>query len=193
MFGECSMTNPRKKIILNEILFWKQNKLLPEHYCDFLATLYAEGNDIEALEEAHPKRAVLSAEKRKMVFVALSVMIGMIVLLFVYFTIPSLTKILTIVVAFTAIALFIVAFQTAKTNSFLAPVFHVFAAILLFCLSIQICTIYFIGNNLALFCLIALNCIAWLWSGIKMKLLYFTISGALGLCVLVGFYAMNLM
>lgn len=186
------MTNPRKKIILNEILFWKQNKLLPEHYCDFLATLYAEGNDIETLEETHPKRAVLSAEKRKMSFVALSVLIGMIVLLFVYFTIPSLTKILTFVVAFAAISLFIVAFRTAKSHSFLAPMYHVFAAILLFCVSIQICTLYFMGNNLALFCLIALNCIVWLWSGIKMKLLYFTISGALGLCVLVGYYVMNL-
>lgn len=43
MFGANTMTNPRKKIILNEILFWKQNKLLPEHYCDFLAALYTEG------------------------------------------------------------------------------------------------------------------------------------------------------
>lgn len=187
------MTNPRKKIILNEILFWKQNKLLPEHYCDFLATLYAEGNDLEVLEEAHPKRAVLPSEKRKMSFVAISVFIGIIALLFVYFTVPSLTIILTIVVAIAAIALFIVAFKTAKTNSFLSPVFHVFAAILLFCVSIQICTTYFIGNNLALFGLIAANCIVWLWSGIKMKLLYFTISGALGLVVLVGYYVMNLM
>ncbi|PKC51915.1 hypothetical protein RhiirA1_482678 [Rhizophagus irregularis] len=37
------MPNTRKQIILNEILFWKQNKLLPEHYCDFLMTLYTEG------------------------------------------------------------------------------------------------------------------------------------------------------
>lgn len=32
-----------KKVILNEIAFWKQNKLLPEHYCDFLTALYAQG------------------------------------------------------------------------------------------------------------------------------------------------------
>lgn len=185
------MTNPRKKIILNEILFWKQNKLLPEHYCDFLTTLYAEGNDFEALEEAHPKRAVLPSEKRKMVFIATSIFIGMIALLFAYFTLSSLTMILTIVVAIVAITLFMVSFWTAKTNNFLAPVLHVFAAILLFCVSIQICTTYFIGNNLVLFGLIAANCIVWLWSGIKMNLLYFTISGALGLVLLVGYYSMH--
>ncbi|KOS68003.1 hypothetical protein AEA09_05160 [Lysinibacillus contaminans] len=187
------MTNPRKKIILNEILFWKQNKLLPEHYCDFLTTLYAEGNELEAIEEANPNRAVLSSEKRKILVVAASVFIGIIALLFVYFTVPSLTLILSIVVAIAAIVLFIVAFQTAKTNGLLAPVFHVFAAILLFCASIQICTTYFSGNNLVLFSLIAGNCIVWLWSGIKMRLLYFTISGVLGLVVLIGYYVMNLM
>lgn len=66
MFGANTMTNPRKKIILNEILFWKQNKLLPEHYCDFLAALYTEGADIEELEPVqHPKQAVLPSEKKK--------------------------------------------------------------------------------------------------------------------------------
>ena len=30
------MSNQRKQIILNEITFWKKNKLLPERYCNFL-------------------------------------------------------------------------------------------------------------------------------------------------------------
>lgn len=187
------MTNPRKKIILNEILFWKQNKLLPEHYCDFLATLYSEGNDIEELEEAHHKRAVLPVEKRKMLIVAISIFIGIVALLAVYFTVPSLTLILTIVVAIAAIALFVKAYQTARESGLLAPVFHVFAAILLFSASIQVCMTYFTGNNIALFSLIAANCIVWLWSGIKMKLLYFTVSGVIGLVVLIGYYVVNLM
>lgn len=187
------MTNPRKKIILNEILFWKQNKLLPEHYCDFLATLYSEGNDIEEMEEAHHKRAVLPVEKRKMLIIAVSIFIGIVALLSVYFTVSYLTLILTVVVVAAAISLFILAFQTAKTNGLLAPVFHVFAAILLFSASIQMYMNYFSGNNIALFSLIATNCIVWLLSGIKMKLLYFTVSGVIGLVVLIGYYVVNLM
>lgn len=187
------MTNPRKKIILNEILFWKQNKLLPEHYCDFLATLYSEGNDVEELEEAHHKRAVLPSEKRKMLLIGLSICMSIVALLVVYFTVPSLTMILTIIVVIAAIVLFVLAFQAARKNGLLAPMFHVFAAILLFSASIQICIVYFSGNNSVLFGLIAANCAIWLWSGIKMRLLYFTISGALGLMVLVGYYSMNLL
>ncbi|MGE7692878.1 hypothetical protein ACQKNC_02005 [Lysinibacillus sp. NPDC094177] len=189
------MTNPRKKIILNEILFWKQNKLLPEHYCDFLAALYAEGEDLEELEPVHHKQAILPSEKRKLLLLIASICIAMIALLTIYFTISSvtLTLILTIVVGIAALILFLMAFRTAQKNDLLAPVFHLLAAILLFSMSIRIYTTYFNGNNIALFCLIAANCGVWLWSGIKMKLLYFTVSGVLGLLALIGYYIINLL
>ncbi|MGE7090840.1 hypothetical protein ACQKII_05140 [Lysinibacillus sp. NPDC048646] len=186
------MTNPRKKIILNEILFWKQNKLLPEHYCDFLATLYAEGKDLQELEFANHKQAVLPLEKRKMIFLIVGLCIAVIALLYVYFTVPSLTMILTVIVAIAAITLFTIAFRVVKQNNLLAPILHIIAAILLFSGSIRIYTTYFTGNNLALFGLIAANCGVWLWSGIKMKLLYFTVSGVLGLMALIGYYIINL-
>ncbi|EON71765.1 hypothetical protein [Lysinibacillus sphaericus] len=186
------MTNPRKKIILNEILFWKQNKLLPEHYCDFLATLYAEGTDVEELEYATHKQAILPSEKRKMIFLLGALCISVIALLYVYFTVPSLTMILTVIVAIAAITLFITAFRVVKKNNLLAPILHIIAAILLFSVSIRICTTYFSGNNIVLFGLIAANCGVWLWSGIKMKLLYFTVSGVLGLIALIGYYIINL-
>lgn len=192
MFGEYTMTNPRKKIILNEILFWKQNKLLPEHYCDFLATLYAEGTDLEELEFASHKQAVIPLEKRKMIFLLGTLCISVIALLYVYFTVPSLTMILTFIVASASITLFIIAFRVVKQHNLLAPILHIIAAILLFSVSIRICTTYFSGNNIALFGLIAANCGVWLWSGIKMKLLYFTVSGVLGLIALIGYYIINL-
>lgn len=75
----------------------------------------------------------------------------------------------------------------------LAPIFHLLAAILLFSISIRVCTTYFSGDNIVLFCLIAANCLIWLWSGIKMKLLYFTVSGVLGLLALIGYYIINLL
>lgn len=37
--------NQKTKIILQEIQHWKKNKLLPEHYCNFLITLYTEGSE----------------------------------------------------------------------------------------------------------------------------------------------------
>jgi len=192
MFGVTTMTNPRKKIILNEILFWKQNKLLPEHYCDFLATLYAEGADLEELNPVHHKQAILPSEKRKLVFLIVGICIAMIALLFMYFTITSLMLILTVIVGIAALTLFFTAFRVARRNDLLAPIFHLLAAVLLFSMTIRIYTTYFNGDNIALFCLIATNCGVWLWSGIKMKLFYFTVSGVLGLLALIGYYIINL-
>ena len=34
------MDENRKQIIINEIIYWKKNRMLPEHYCDFLLALY---------------------------------------------------------------------------------------------------------------------------------------------------------
>ena len=37
----------RKQIIINEIIYWKKNRMLPEHYCDFLLALYTKGNGLQ--------------------------------------------------------------------------------------------------------------------------------------------------
>jgi hypothetical protein len=38
------MNHEQKHVILQEIRFWKESKLLPSEYCDFLMNLYGEGD-----------------------------------------------------------------------------------------------------------------------------------------------------
>jgi hypothetical protein len=57
------MNAQRKKIIMTEINYWKQNKLLPEQYCDFLIMLYTEGNREQEISATTD--AILSREKKK--------------------------------------------------------------------------------------------------------------------------------
>jgi hypothetical protein len=40
---ECM--DQKTQTVINEIKYWKNNKLLPDHYCDFLITLYTEGSE----------------------------------------------------------------------------------------------------------------------------------------------------
>ncbi|MFG6121087.1 hypothetical protein [Thalassobacillus sp. B23F22_16] len=40
------MTKERKEIILQEIQYWKANRLLPESYCDYLLALYTQGEGL---------------------------------------------------------------------------------------------------------------------------------------------------
>lgn len=45
------MRDEHRLTIINEIKYWKQSKLLPEHYCDFLLALYTEGEGVEELNK----------------------------------------------------------------------------------------------------------------------------------------------
>src|SRR5690625_2862768 len=58
------MNEKRKQIILTEIKYWKQNNLLPDHYCDFLTALYAKGDE-QQKEESKITSSILHKEKKK--------------------------------------------------------------------------------------------------------------------------------
>ncbi|WP_088007992.1 hypothetical protein [Indiicoccus explosivorum] len=54
------MEKQRKEMILNEIQFWKEHQLLPAHYCDFLITLYQQGE----AGTLHPEKAELQNRRK---------------------------------------------------------------------------------------------------------------------------------
>ncbi|MED4537156.1 hypothetical protein P9243_11840, partial [Heyndrickxia coagulans] len=39
------MDDKRKQIIVNEIKMWKETKMIPQEYCDFLLAIYTEGTE----------------------------------------------------------------------------------------------------------------------------------------------------
>ncbi|MCM3743378.1 hypothetical protein M3193_04435 [Sporosarcina luteola] len=131
------MNAQRKKIIMAEINYWKQNKLLPEHYCDFLLTLYTQGDHEQEISATD---AVLSREKKK-------VNTRIILLQFLY-----------IVIAFTVLGM-----------------------------SLKLWGLFYDGQMMLLVGLLITNCLLWLLAGRLLKLLYFTISGAAGLILIVAF------
>ncbi|PWK08421.1 hypothetical protein [Tumebacillus permanentifrigoris] len=49
------MNPEQKRVILQEIRHWRDSKLLPAEYCDFLMNLYAEGESFSA-EQSYPER-----------------------------------------------------------------------------------------------------------------------------------------
>ncbi|SOC20904.1 hypothetical protein SAMN05880501_11261 [Ureibacillus xyleni] len=181
------MPNNRKKIILNEILFWKQNKLLPEHYCDFLMTLYSEGNEIEVEEDISHKKAVKAQEKRKNVILTLSVGFIAVLLLILLLVIHHYVWIIALLTGVIACVMMISAYILAKKNALITPILQVISALLIFGLSVKVSLTYFADQTIILFILLIANCIMWLVSGIKLKLTYFTLSGVLGLVIIIGY------
>lgn len=63
----------RKAIIIGEIKYWKDNRLLPEAYCDYLLALYTKGEEEETTSKS-------SQSKKKnlltLIFLVLNVLIA---------------------------------------------------------------------------------------------------------------------
>ena len=169
---------------MNEITFWKQNKLLPEHYCDFLMTLYSEGNNEQQIT-GNAKNAVRSVEKRKKWSIASFFPIVAVIITLLLFTIQFEWVVIAVAAVFAASCL-IGAIYFANKNKLLATMLQLATALSLLGVTLKICTTYFASNNEMLYMLLLVNCILWLLSGIIMKIVYFTLSGILGIIVIVS-------
>lgn len=180
------MNEQRKKMIISEIKYWKKNNLLPAHYCDFLITLYAQGDeDYETEEKKAP--SVLKREKRKFIgkvvmLLLLSTIVG--VSLFVFTNYPVVTFGLC---AFLIAVFLFLAMRSTVKKSAIIPILYVSSAFILLMMSLNLWITFFEGESTLLIALLLLNCALWLFAGKMLKLLFFTISGAVGILLVIAF------
>jgi len=167
------MKENRKQIIINEITYWKKNRLLPEHYCDFLLAIYTEGNGLQ--EEQKIKLQWL----RKELFLLLIIPIMMVLL---YFTELSLILQLVIVIILILLGIYLTAFYKKKGLLFQIPL--IVTALSLLFASVKITLTLFPDNIIGLYTVLGFNCFVWLAGGWKFKQLHFTLSGLLGIILL---------
>ncbi|MCR2820420.1 hypothetical protein [Lederbergia panacisoli] len=178
------MNDKRKKIILNEISFWKQNKMLPEHYCNYLIALYTEGE--EQLQAKVEKRNIHF--KMETFFSLLFLVIIGTMIVITYITDVSFgmqTLFLAIFIFILVISYFI--FQRKGKNCLLI---FITGAFLLLLFTIQINDAYFSSSKKSLHILLLVNCLLWLLGGIWRKQLFFIIAGTIALGTLVIFIYM---
>lgn len=178
------MSVQRKQIIINEIAFWKKNKLLPEHYCDFLTALYAQGEGVEAEEKEHLSKAVLSKERKNktILYILFGLITAILVISLIFITTAAF---IPIIISGIAVCTFLyIAIKLAKTKSVITPILFVFSALLLLGVSFKVWNVYFVDFPSVLIGLIIGNCLLWLFSGLLLKLVYFSISGIVGIALI---------
>ncbi|MFF5993761.1 hypothetical protein AAGS61_03250 [Lysinibacillus sp. KU-BSD001] len=185
------MANQRKQIIINEITFWRKNKLLPEHYCDFLMTLYTGGNHESEELIGKAKQSVKGKEKQKRQWMLVLFPLLAIILFALLFTIDTVWF-TAIPATILAIGTLFAAFYYAKKNELLTPVLYISGALILLGLTVKLCLTYLPKNDLAIYSVLIGNSLFWFLSGLKMKLIYFTISGLLGMVAIIIYSAMNM-
>jgi hypothetical protein len=180
------MANQRKQIIINEIAFWKQSKMLPGHYCDYLTSLYTGGEVEQSEATAEPSKSILALEKkaafRKFMFFPVLAILALVGLQFlpIKWLAYSIGLVLGIVLA-------VVGIKLAVKKNVAAPLVHVSSALLILWTSVQAVITYFPNQNTALFIVTAVNCALWLLLGLWQKIIYFTLAGGLGVLTIVGY------
>ncbi|WP_406686758.1 hypothetical protein [Rossellomorea vietnamensis] len=171
--------NSKKETIIHEILLWKQTKMLPEQYCDYLLALYTEGAGIDERESAEsPKKHFL---KDFLISIS-SILISLFV---IYFTELSIVLQTTILASFVGLLMGVGIYYTKKQFSPL--LLFASAACILLLSTMELTERIFEGHYLPLYVTLFLNCFTWIGAGVKWKMNYFTLAGSVG-AVLVGIY-----
>lgn len=178
------MNERRKQIILSEIDYWKRNHLLPEHYCNFLSTLYSGGEAKESKVALKSPSILEKQKRRKRSLVGLLIGASIFVAVVMY----MMNDLTAILLGATAIVLLLglTMLKVASKNDLLS-ISYISSAFLLLILSLKLWSLYFPDQAIILIGLLIVNCLIWLFTGKFLKLLYFTLSGSFGLIAIIFF------
>jgi hypothetical protein len=176
------MNEHRKNIIIKEILYWKENRMLPEQYCDFLLTLYTEGNRPKEQENWRLTKRMRFQNVLYFLLISFSLFV-------IYFTELSFILQMAFVAIFVLVGLAGIYYFSRKNMSYQFP-FIALALILLFS-SVEIVSGVFPKSQLPLVIVVILNCVLWYIAGWKLKLLYFKISAYLGFIIVIILFLYN--
>jgi hypothetical protein len=178
------MNNEKKSIIINEIFYWKNNKLLPSTYCDFLLALYTEGNQVE--EELISQKNRLRKGKtafQVLLYGLLLLLLLPAMLLVIYFTELSFVLQISIVSFCLVCSILITAYFIRKRAFFQVPISVTF--IELFIASLSIVEYATNGDRLWIGMTVVVNCLLWIFTGSTYRVFYLLISGIVGLTIFV--------
>lgn len=178
------MDKKRKETIIKEIQYWKTSKLLPDHYCDFLLTLYTEGEQTTDTEKKDVSPFI--SRQSLLPFVMVQAMFLLVVLV-IYFTDFSSVMQISIGIIFT-IAILLLANRTKKTFLMLSYLYLLMAAMILFLLTIHAVVTFFAADSTYLVLATFVHCAAWFVIGWKWRIRFFTVAGVLGIMVLLYFF-----
>ncbi|WP_404403929.1 hypothetical protein [Jeotgalibacillus malaysiensis] len=176
------MDKKRKETIVQEINYWKQNKLLPDAYCDFLMNLYTSGEG--EFEEQGETNNMNSKSNGLVSGVSLAVGIFTVIALIFGELALVVQALISILIS---VGMMIVSFNPG-TSPVIKILSRIIAAFIVLLFSVELWRTYFSGQLQMLYLIIGIQCIVWAVGGFFARQHYFTISGAIGAIVLLILY-----
>ncbi|MFE3973100.1 MULTISPECIES: hypothetical protein [unclassified Peribacillus] len=173
------MDEMRKKIIIQEINSWKESRMLPEQYCDYLLALYCQGE----LPPANLNKT-WSDKKDILSGLLIGALFAFIVFLNYFTEIPIRMQMLVTTISIIAFGLAVRRFIGRKIIFQMALMG---LALSLLLLTISLAEFMAPGKASILYVFLFINCGLWILMGKKLKLLHFSIARSLGAIVIAYF------
>ncbi|KPB05289.1 hypothetical protein [Bacillus sp. CHD6a] len=170
------MNKLRKETLIQEINYWKRNRILPDQYCDYLLALYTEGEGVT--QPAKGSRKLFS-----LLFACLISLLVPITFLVIYFTQMPVHLQMLLVTFFVLLSIFGY-FIFLKEGSYIhIPVFVL--ALLILILSINLIEVFSFQLPLT-FIIITFQTLLWFIIGYVKKWYYLNISAIITMVLLVA-------
>ncbi|WP_156290709.1 hypothetical protein [Oceanobacillus salinisoli] len=166
------MSDNRVSTIVKEIKYWKEHKLLPETYCDFLLALYTNGDgELSGTSKKNKVMVLLPA--------ILCIMLLPFSFLVIYFTKFEAVLQLTILILFFSYS-FWCSIYLKKHTTYLYHMALVISLLLLLMFTVFIGNLWN-GHSYLIAGIILLNFIFWLFLSNRQHLHYLKFTGVIGL------------
>ncbi|WP_096188370.1 hypothetical protein [Evansella halocellulosilytica] len=177
----------RKKMIVNEIKYWRENNLLPDTYCDFLLQLYTEGHEgVQDTKEKKRATFLIIDYLRPLTYSLFMLVMIALTFLVIYFTQFSNT-LQIVVLSFVFVIAFVGSIYFHWKDMLIVHVYVISATFLSFILLLQIVQLVAPEQPLFLGFTIAALCSIWVYCGWRWKYQYLYIAGGTGILLFFSF------
>ena len=170
------MNKQRKETIVQEIEYWKRNRLLPDQYCDYLLALYTEGEGVEQSAKG----------KGKLFFIFFACLISLLVpitFLVIYFTELSIDLQMLPIIFF--ILLSLLGYYVFRKEHFFIhiPVITIALLVLLLSLKLVEATGY---DSTRMLAAVGVQAIGWFVMGVLKKWYYMNAAAIITVILIAG-------
>jgi hypothetical protein len=176
------MNQQRKEIVIKEIEYWKKNRLLPEQYCNYLLTLYSEGEHETRERENKIKWKDLLETLQTVFLLFLPVSF-----LVIYFTELPYSLQMTLKLFLTCVSMLFTFFYMRK-NQLYHTFFTVYSFLFLFFITIELVTYFLSDYPFVIEGAVTVHCLLWYLVGKKFKKRYLKITSLVCAVILLVFF-----
>ncbi|WP_078379669.1 hypothetical protein [Sutcliffiella halmapala] len=171
------MNKLRKETIIHEIKYWKESRLLPENYCDYLLALYTEG------EKSSEKSKPYNKNLFKLFLAFLIPMFIPITFLVIYFTELSIDLQMVLMIFFIFLSFF--GYYIFRKEHFFVHIPIIVIVLLVLLLSLKLVELMDYQSTITLI-VVGVQTLIWFVIGYIKKWYYLTIISILSIALMIG-------